>query len=184
MGDNIESFLESQRTRIRADAQLMYAAYHPGSLIPEAAVSSIMQELQARLEKTQSAKIVPRVGYSAIAFNPNQATEWSSPWGQPLSLLKGMAEFPRRALSDRFFLQGLHGDIDTLLVAMDVAGDDLVRTMDDRKTRQRAETELQLVRQLESAPGDAKDKCAALWALITTGRDEALKVLIASADAC
>jgi len=178
VGASVEDFLVSQRDRIRADAQRMYEAYHPGGKIPESAVGNILDELKARLDKTKADKIIPRVAYSPVAFNPSQSSEWSSPWGQAFALLKGIAEFPRQAMTDRFFWQGIKTDEDALIKAMDVAGDYLVKDYGGRKAKQRAEVDLELIKQLEYAPGDAQDKCRALWALITTGKSEDAAALI------
>ena len=104
----------------------MYEAYHPGGKIPDTAVHSILEELKLRLDKTQSHKMIPTVAYSPVAFNPSQKSEWSSPWGQALTLLKGVAEFPREAMTNRFFWQGVRTNEDELILAMDVAGDHLV----------------------------------------------------------
>ena len=41
VGPSVKDFLDSQRDRIRADAQRMYEAYHPGGRIPENAVDKI-----------------------------------------------------------------------------------------------------------------------------------------------
>ncbi|MBX3688271.1 hypothetical protein [Dokdonella sp.] len=46
-----------------------------------------------------------------------------------------------------------------------------------KKARQRAELELDLIKQLGGAPGDVLAKCRALWALITTGNEEAVVAL-------
>lgn len=178
VGASVEDFLVSQRDRIRADAQRMYEAYHPGGKIPESAVGNILDELKARLDKTKADKIIPRVAYSPVAFNPSQSSEWSSPWGQAFALLKGIAEFPRQAMTDRFFWQGIKTDEDALIKAMDVAGDYLVKDYGGRKAKQQAEVDLELIKQLEDAPGDAQDKCRALWALITTGKSEDAAALI------
>lgn len=178
VGASVEDFLVSQRDRIRADAQRMYEAYHPGGKIPESAVGNILDELKARLDKTKADKIIPRVAYSPVAFNPSQSSEWSSPWGQAFALLKGIAEFPRQAMTDRFFWQGIKTDEDALIKAMDVTGDYLVKDYGGRKAKQQAEVDLELIKQLEDAPGDAQDKCRALWALITTGKSEDAAALI------
>ncbi len=178
VGESVEDFLVSQRDRIRADAQRMYEAYHPGGKIPESAVGNIIDELKARLDKTKADKIIPRVAYSPVAFNPSQSSEWSSPWGQAFALLKGIAEFPRQAMTDRFFWQGIRTDEDALIKAMDVAGDHLVKEYGGRKAKQQAETELDLIKQLEDASGDAQAKCSALWVLITTGKSEDAVALI------
>ena len=122
MGEDIQAFLTSQRERIRNDAQRMYEAYHPGGKIPDNAVGNILDELKARLDKTKADKLIPKVAYSPVAFNPSQKSEWSSPWGQAFALLKGIAEFPREAMTNRFFWRGIRTDKDALIKAMNVAG--------------------------------------------------------------
>lgn len=102
----------------------------------------------------------------------------SSPWGQAFALLKGIAEFPREAMTNRFFWQGIRTDEDALIKAMNVADDHLVEEYGGRKAKQRAELELDLIKQLEYSPGDALAKCRALWALITTGNEEAVVALV------
>lgn len=178
MGDDIQAFLGSQRERIRSDAQRMYEAYHPGGKIPENAVSNILDELKTRLDKTKAVKLIPKVAYSPVAFNPSQKSEWSSPWGQAFALLKGIAEFPRVAMTNRYFWQGIRTDEEALINAMNVAGDHLVEEYGGRKAKQRAELELELIKQLEEAPGDAQDKCRVLWNLIKTGKEDAVVALI------
>lgn len=178
IGDDIDAFLTSQRERIRSDAQRMYEAYHPGGKIPDNAVTNILDELKTRLDRTKADKLIPKVAYSPVAFNPSQKSEWSSPWGQAFALLKGIAEFPREAMTNRFFWQGIRTDEDALIKAMNVAGDHLVEEYGGRKAKQRAELELDLIKQLEDASGDALDKCRALWTLITTGKEDAVVALV------
>jgi hypothetical protein len=156
----------------------MYEGYHPGGKIPDSAVNSILDELKARLERTQVHKLMPTVAYSPVAFNPSQKSEWSSPWGQAFSLLKGVAEFPREAMTNRFFWSSLRTNEEALIHAMDVAGDHLVAEYGSRNATKRAEKELSLIKELEDAPGEPLDKCRALWDLIKTGNEAALmKVL-------
>jgi len=178
MGDAVQAFLASQRERIRNDAQRMYEAYHPGGKIPDNAVGNILDEIKVRLDKTKAEKLIPKVAYSPVAFNPSQKSEWSSPWGQAFALLKGIAEFPRQAMTNRFFWQGVRTDEDALIKATNVAGDYLVEAYGGRKAKQRAEVELALIKQLEDASGDALAKCRALWALITTGKEDAVVALV------
>lgn len=178
IGDSVESFLFSQRERIRADAQRMYEVYHPAGKIPENAVGNILAELKARLDKTNADKLIPRVAYSPVAFNPTQTSEWSSPWGQAFALLKGVAEFPREAMTNRFFWQGLRTGEDALIKAMNVAGDYIVEDYGSRKAMQRADHELNLIKQLEETSADAHDKCRAIWTLVKTGNVEKMVVLI------
>jgi len=174
VGDDIQGFLASQRERICNDAQRMYEGYHPGGKIPDVAVTNIIAELKTRLDKTKTNTLIPKVAYSPVAFNPLQVSDWSSPWGQAFALLKGIAEFPRKAMTNRFFLLGIANQEDALIKAMNVVGDYLVEDYGGRKAMQRARLELDLIRQLEGASGDALAKCRALWALITTGKEDAV----------
>ena len=146
VGNDIDAFLTTQRERIRADAQRMYEAYHPGGNIPDNAVNNIVEELKVRLGKTRGEALIPKVSYSPVAFNPGQSTQWSSPWGRAFQLLKGIAEFPREAMTNRFFWQGIRTDKDALMKAMDVAEDHLVKEYGGRKAKQQSEQELVLVR--------------------------------------
>lgn len=172
VGNNVESFLASQRERIQADAQRMYEVYRPGSKMPEEVVQDIIGELKSRLGKTNADRLVPQVAYSSIAFHPHQSSNWSSPWGQAFALLKSIAEFPRSAMTDPFFWKGLKTDEDSLIQAMDVAGDHLVRGYGSREAGQRAALELAFIKRLEGASCNAESKCRALWALITAGRTD------------
>ncbi len=182
VGDNIDAFLATQRERIRADAQRMFEAYHLGGKIPDNAVNDIMEELKRRLGKTRGEALIPKVSYSPVAFNPSHKSQWSSPWGQAYQLIKGVAEFPRKALTNRFFWQGIRTDEEALVHAMDVAGDQLVKEYGGRKAKQRAEHELILIKGLETTTADARDKCEALWSLITKG-DEKIASRLLAADA-
>lgn len=85
-------------------------------------------------------------------------------------------------MTDRFFWQGIKTDEDSLIKAMDVAGDYLVKDYGGRKAKQQAEIDLDLIKQLEDAPGDAQAKCSALWALITTGKEGEVVALINRKD--
>ncbi|MCA0212092.1 MAG: hypothetical protein LCH79_02825 [Proteobacteria bacterium] len=81
-------------------------------------------------------------------------------------------------MTNRFFWQGIRTDEDALIKAMNVAGDRLVEEYGGRKAKQRAELELDLIKQLEDASDDALDKCRALWTLITTGKEDAVVALV------
>lgn len=175
IGSDTRAFLRSQHVRIRNDAQLMYEALHRGEIIPDGAVAHILDELGTRLGKTRRDKLILRVAHSPVEFSPAKASEWSAPWSQPFALLKGIAEFPRRAMTDPRFWQSIWTNEDDLIRAMDVAGDKLIQEYGGREARQRAQRELDAIKQLEHAPGDVKDKCCVLWDLMMTGDTDSLE---------
>ena len=82
-------------------------------------------------------------------------------------------------MTDRFFWRGIKTDENALVNAMNVAGDYLVEEYGGRKAAQRAQLELEMIKQLEAVSCDAQAKCRALWTLITTGNEEAVVALVA-----
>ncbi len=178
IGDDLNSFLDKQRDRIRADAQKMYATFHPGQTIPEASVDSIIGEFKIRLGKTKVAKLIPTVSYSSVTFNPLQTTEWSDPWGMAFQFLKGVASFPREAMTNQYFWRGVATDEDKLVSAMNIAGDYIVRDYDTRTAKKIAIQELELIRALDTTTANPKEKTAALWTLLATGAQEQIQALV------
>jgi hypothetical protein len=57
---------------------------------------------------------------------------------------------------------------------MNFTGDHIVEEYGTRQAKQRAELELDQIKQLEDAPGDELAKCRALWTLISTGKEYAV----------
>jgi hypothetical protein len=84
-------------------------------------------------------------------------------------------------MTNKFFWQGVRTDEDTLIKAMDVAGDHLVAEYGGRKAKQRAAHELAILKDLEASPAETRDRCAALWTLLTTGDDTTANKLLAAA---
>lgn len=173
VGDDLDAFLSTQRGRIRADAQRMYEAYHPGGKIPDSAVGNILEELKSRLGKSRGEALIPRVSYSPVAFNVGHDTAWSSPWGQAFQLLRGIAEYRREVLTRQ-----VKADEHALILAMDVVRDHLAADFGSRKAKQRAERELGVIKRLETCQADVRKRCEALWALVTRGDESvALRLL-------
>lgn len=85
-------------------------------------------------------------------------------------------------MTNKFFWQGVRTDEDALIKAMDVAGDHLVAEYGGRKAKQRAAHELAILKDLEAIPAEARDRCAALWTLLTAGDDTAARKLTAAAE--
>ncbi len=184
IGDDLNSFLDKQRDRIRADAQNMYATFHPGQTIPEASVDFIIGEFKIRLGKAKGAKLIPTVSYSSVTFNPLQTTKWSDPWGMAFQFLKGVASFPREAMTNPYFWRGIATDEDALVGAMDIAGDYIVRDYGTRTAKKIAISkkiaiqELELIRALDTTTANPKEKTAALWTLLATGAQKQLLALV------
>jgi hypothetical protein len=152
--------------------------------VPPHTVDAILGELRARLDPTGNDTLLPKVGYARIAFDASRRTEWSSPWGQAFSLLRGLATFTRATLANRHFVRDPGPKTLALLHAMNVADDHLLTLDIDETTANRAAGELGLIEQLAAMPHDTDQTTRALWALITTGDDHVANELLEQIPRC
>ena len=86
------------------------------------------------MRKVQSANFMPKLSYSVVSFSRTD-NAMVSPWGQAFSLLADITAFPRKALTDSFFLRGLKVPEDDLIEAMNVADDALSVTFEPAASR-------------------------------------------------
>ena len=110
----------------------------------EDVITRVVESLKDRLTKAQSANFMPKLSYSMVSFVRTD-NALVSPWGQAFSLLVDIAAFPRRVLTDGFFLRGLKVSEDDLIEAMNVADDALCRDLRVRGIKDRCKTELDLL---------------------------------------
>lgn len=163
VGCGVDAFVESRRAQITRDADAMYKDFYPGGSMPSEHIADIMDDLTARLEAALKGNMLPNVTRTPIQFNAHDSATWCSSWGQALTLLRGIAEFPRKVMSDLYFMRGCRVDPDELRTAMDVCGDVINR---DPLAFRRAVAELDTISEIMSSEYDEHAKCAGLLALM------------------
>lgn len=126
--------------------------------LTEDAIGKIVQTLEERLKKAQSARFMPKLSYSGVAFHVAD-NEWASPWGQAYSLLADVAEFPRKALTDPFFFRGLRVSEEDLIEAMNVLDDAILRERTLKGIKDRCKRELELLDRIETSSLESREKC-------------------------
>jgi hypothetical protein len=90
----------------------------------------------------------------------------ASPWGQASAFLADVATFPRKALSDSFFLRGLKVSEDDLIDAMNIADDEICRVRNNRGIKDRCRVELELLVRIQKADIGARERCELVSRLI------------------
>lgn len=165
-GGDVKAFMRSRSEAVIADANQMYKEFRQTGALSQRVVEEILEDLTHRLEKACGDRFLPQVTYAKMQLAPAKESSEISPWGQALTLLVGLAEFPRKVFSDPFFLRGLRIEKQQLLEAMDVAGDAILRTSEGSLLEKLSRNELLMVRQIQEADVEPKAKCSALLALI------------------
>jgi hypothetical protein len=166
VGSDVDAFVKGRRDQVRQAASEFYRELHPGQDVPESIVDEILRQGTARLKAAVSGSFLPRVTPARIRFDVGEDSTWISRWGQAATLLNEVAAFPRRILTDRFFLQGLDAHENKLLEAMDVCGDSIVQAMGTRGVKDRARGELEVLGRLSRSGLDARRRCELLLALM------------------
>lgn len=159
------NYVKNKQESLTSDINAMYRELNAEGRVSEDIIKKVMKELEDRLTKAQSANFMPMLTYSNITFNSKTST-FASPWGQAYSFLSDVVEFPRKAMTDPFFLRGMHVPEDELIDVMNVANDVIVRDRETRKIKARCEAELEIILQIRNSSLDPRAKCELLWRVI------------------
>lgn len=175
---DVDAFIKSRRATLVNDLNAMYVALGKSGEVTDDVIARVGDSLKDRLRKAQSADFMPKLSYSVVGFLRTN-NSLVSPWGQAFSLLADIAAFPRRVLTDSFFLRGVKVREDDLIEAMNVADDALCRDLRVRGIKDRCKAELDLLARIKKAPMEARDRCDFVWGILsgepTIGIDEALR---------
>jgi hypothetical protein len=174
-GEDAAAFVKSQRNRLYKDADDMYKDFHPDQSLPESLFEQIVTELKQRLEKAGSGLFLPKISRVRVQFRLEPGSQWESQWGAALTFLYAIAEFPRKSLSDPYYLRGLRVDVERLLSAMDVCGDAILSKKNERSASARAKEELALLKDIVSDQADDRAKCVAIMKLMMGANPEEIK---------
>lgn len=178
IGNDAKKFIENRKEKILKDMETMYQEFHPGQPLPEESSNYVLSAVDDRLHEIGKERLLPKVSYAAVRFPLMAETRWQSPWAQALTLLSDIAEFPRKAITDRFFLRGIRVDIEELLEAMDVCKDVIVRMWREGsyvKVKDCAAKELVILKEIMAEQVDPRAKYAAIMGLIDGATHEEIR---------
>ena len=158
LNGGVDAFITGKRAGLVADIEGMYAQLGRPGKVKADVITSVEKSLKERLIKAQTANFMPKLSYSMVTFSGTE-TALASPWGQAYSLFSDVATFPRKALTDSFFLRGLKVPKRDLVKAMNVADDALCRSLGTLDVEDRCKEELDLLARIEKAHIEPKDRC-------------------------
>ena len=162
---NVDKFVAERKERLAVDIDDMYKKLGRKEYVSDGVIERITCNLKDRLTKAMSSNFVPELTYSDVSLN-SVANNWSSPWGQALTLLIDIASFPRKALSNPFFLQNVDVHVEELVKAMNMLDDTLLSSKISHGLKSRCHGELKVINCIEKASIDAYEKCVLVYALI------------------
>jgi hypothetical protein len=173
LGGDIDAFIDAKRAALVADINGMHAELGRSGKVSDDVITKVVTEIKDRLQKARSVSFMPKLSYSVISFSRTD-NAMVSPWGQAFSLLADVAAFPRKALTDSFFLRGLKVPEDDLIEAMNVADDALLRNLRVRGIKDRCKAELNLLTRIEKVPMKSRDRCELVWRILSDNSIETI----------
>lgn len=170
---DVAAFVSGKRDAVKRDLEAMGKELGR-DVAREDVIDRVMSSFNERLSGAVTGSFLPSVTYSAIAFKLT-AGDCSSPWGQAYALLHDLARFPRKAITDPFFLRGLRVDEEELLRALDVAGDAV--HLEAGATKARCTEELELLDLIHESSLDPEERCRLVFHVLR-GRAEDARAAI------
>jgi hypothetical protein len=167
----IDKFIEAKRPALVKDINAMYTELGRNGHVTEDVIIRVVENLKERLVKAQSANFMPKLTYSVIEFTSTD-NPTASPWGQAYSLLADVIIFPRKAMTDNFFLRGIKVPEEDLIEAMNVADDILLQGNEGRGIKDRCRTELDLLSRVELASLESRERCELVYRILSGDKIE------------
>jgi hypothetical protein len=115
LSGDVDAFIDAKRDALVADINGMYAELGRSGQVTDSVITQVVENLKDRLRKVQSANFMPKLSYSVVSFSRTD-NAMVSPWRQAFSLLADVTAFPRKVLTDSFFLRGLKVPEDDLIL--------------------------------------------------------------------
>lgn len=162
---DIEAFSKEKLPALVRDINAMYQELGGTGQVGKDVIVRVTDNLKERLLKVQSASFMPKLSFSKISFTYTDNT-MVSPWGQAFSLLSDIVAFPRKAMTDSFYLRGLKVPEDDLIEAMNVADDAICRDLRSRGLKDRCRHELNLLSIIEKASLESRDRCELVYRIL------------------
>ena len=163
---SVKEYIKNRKDKLKHDLDGMYRELHRGDAVPPEKLAEVLANVEARLTAALGARITPRVNYNRLAPPALTETATDEQWSQPFSLLLQSARLLRTSLTDAFFSRNFNKKTFTqseFESAMSVFGDTILKSPD----KSRAEAELKTLKEIEESAWKIKDKCHAVWRLIT-----------------
>ncbi len=165
-GNDVREFIKKRRDKIRDDLDAMYRQLGQGKFVPNDRVKSVLDEIEDRLTVALNSRITPCAICNKIAPPDLTSSVPSENWSQPFSLLLRSARLMRESLIDSYFprrFKGLSFNENNFRDAMNIFDDAIVKA----PYLHRARAELLDLEKIEKSSEGPKEKCTAVWRIIT-----------------
>ena len=166
VGSDVTKFIEGRKTSIIQDLNRMYRELGMGDTVPEDKLNTVLAEIEQRLRNALGTRVTPRATYNRIAAPDLTGNVPDENWSQPFSLMLRAARLMRNAITDYYFPRSFTKAAftqDEFLKAMNILCDGIAESGD----RDKASAQLKAIDEIEQSTSSFKEKCQALWLLVS-----------------
>lgn len=164
---DLDKFIAGRRKAVSEDANRMYRDLFPDQNLSEVVLNEIMEALKKRFDEAQNKSFLPQLSFNRVSLPQTQDSAWKSQLGSALHLLLSIARYPRKACRNgAFFARGMTARPPDILKAMNLLDDPFIEVFDRFGAKERAESELEKIEEIEASNCTAEEKCQQLFELL------------------
>ena len=131
VGPNSGTFVEGKRMQIKRDLERTYRELDGDGDLPRARLTEVLDRLDRRIQSALESEVVAPVTFHTITVDLQSKNAHEAPWAQIEKLILALARFPRRIISKPKTLSGITADRSSVLDAMNIEDDSIMRVMKD-----------------------------------------------------
>lgn len=172
VGEDLDEFMAKNRSTVEKDFKSAYRKINKTKDVPDHLVIELMNQIRSRIKAAMNSPIVTRVTYSTVRYELESNSKFEAPWAQIEKLILGLVKFPRMNIVKFNSLSFDSIGPEEILEAMDVASDNILEVWrtDRNQGVRRAKEELNIVKWIEDANIEGRQRCDACFRLMRGDR--------------
>lgn len=163
-----DTFVESKRAQIKEDLEQMYHEVGGRGELPAGRLTEVLDRLERRIQNALESEIVTPVTFQRITVKLQRTHTHEAPWAQMERLVLALAQFPRRVISKPNTLSGMTTDRSSILDAMNIEDDSILRVRKDslNDAKRRSDWDLDQLERIADSDVEDRDRCKAYFMII------------------
>ena len=171
VGPYARTFVQGKRMQIQQDLEETYRDLDGQGDLDGEWIKRILDDLEKKIQSALESEIVAPVTFQTISIDLQREDAHEALWIQMNKLVLALAQFPRRIISKPNILSDITTDQSSVLVAMNIEDDSILRVMED-STEQAvhwSERDLDQLERIADSDIGERDRCEAFLMIIDGG---------------
>ena len=168
VGPDAHTLVQEKRMQIEQDLEETYRDLDGQGDLDSEWINRILDDLEKKIQSALESEIVAPVTFQTISIDLQREDAHEALWIQMNKLVLALAQFPRRIISKPNILSDITTDQSSVLVAMNIEDDSILRVMEDSTERavHWSERDLDQLEGIADSDIGERDRCRAYFMII------------------